>query len=130
MGRPRLWETVEDFEKAADGFWEWCDDNDYIPDIEGLCVYMGTFRERLHYYEKDPAFRNSIKRIKEEIFHAKKQKAFKNKINATVFIFDAKNNHNYTDKTEVAQTTTVSFEDKVKTLGESELQSMLNALDK
>ena len=97
IGRPSKWENLEVFNKKASGFFEWCEGHDYIPDIEGLAVYMDTTRKTLFEYEAKPEFSNAIKKLKDKIFFNKKQLAFKNKINPTVFIFDAKNNHDYKD---------------------------------
>jgi len=82
-------------------FWEYCEQKDYIPDIETLCLYLDVSRVTLWTWEtqednKDLA--NIIKNAKNRIFHYKKQLAFKGKMNATIFIFDAKNNHGYVDK--------------------------------
>jgi hypothetical protein len=107
-GRPPLWATVEDFEKATEGFFDWCETGDsivgpYIPDVEALTMYLKTSRKVLSEYEKKDKFSNAIKDIKDKIAFYKKQLAFQGKIPSAVFCFDFKNNHGYTDKTEIDQ---------------------------
>jgi len=118
MARPPKWKYVDDFSKQADGFFDWCNQNDYIPDIEAFAVYMDTTRKTILDYENKKEFSYTLKKIKDKIFFYKKQLAFKGKINATVFIFDAKNNHGYRDKQEIGvETTQPLFPDAIyKTL--------------
>ena len=100
-GRPPKWENVEEFKKAADGFFDWCKKYNLVPDIEGLGLYTNSNRTRLNEYEKKEEFRATIKQIKQDIAFYKKQMAYKGDIDKTVFIFDFKNNHGYKDKLEV-----------------------------
>jgi len=101
MGAPPNWETPQDFEDDCSGFFDWCEENDYIPDIEGLAVYLGTTRKTILDYEKKDNFCYTVKKIKNKIAFYKKQKAMAGQIPSAVFCFDFKNNHNYVDKTEV-----------------------------
>ena len=101
MARPPKWKNLAEFKKSSDGFFKWCEENNYIPDIEALAVYMDTTRKTILDYEGKDGFSYTIKKIKDRIFFNKKQLAFRNKINATVFIFDAKNNHDYKDRQDV-----------------------------
>jgi hypothetical protein len=103
-GRPPKFETPEELETKIEEFFEYCIEEKEIPDVEGLAVFLDTTRKTLFEYEKKPDFSNTVKRAKEKIFHKKKQLAFQGKMNATVFIFDAKNNHEYTDKQELDHT--------------------------
>jgi hypothetical protein len=101
-GRPFKFNSIEMFQCKVDGYFEHCIDNDEVPDVEGLAVYLGMTRMGLLKYERrDADFEDSVRNAKEKIFHLKKQAAFKGKMNPTVFIFDAKNNHGYVDKQEV-----------------------------
>ena len=89
--------------KKIDDFWDWCKQNDYIPDTEILCKYLNVNRSTLWRWEIDEDnsnLCNLIKNVKNDIFAYKKQLAMRGKMNATIFIFDAKNNHGYVDKIE------------------------------
>ena len=135
VGRPPKFESIEDFNKQDDGFFDWCDDNKFVPDIEGLAVYLDTSRKVILDYEKKDEFSYTIKKIKDKIFFYKKQLAFKGKLNATVFIFDAKNNHEYADKQEIEHSGTsinITIDKKAKkginyTLGESNKETEPNS---
>ena len=111
-GRPPLWKTKEDLEKSLDGFFEWCESNSYIPDVEGMAVYLDCSRETICQYEKLEEFSDTIKKVKNKIAFHKKQGAMSGKINPTVFVFDFKNNHHYNDKTEVDNN--INLGDKLK----------------
>lgn len=74
---------------------------DEIPDVEGFCDYVGGWRDLLAEYATKDGFSVTIKKIKNWIYYKKKQLAMQNKMNPTIFIFDAKNNAGYVDKTEV-----------------------------
>jgi hypothetical protein len=104
VGHPRLWKTPEELEKAISGFWEHCEKNKDIPDVEGLAFYLGTSRKILNEYEKREEYSTTVKKAKTRIAHEKKQLAMKGVIPAAVFCFDFKNNHEYVDKIEHVNT--------------------------
>jgi len=97
-GAPAKWKSPEELEAKLSGFFSWCDEMDYMPDIEALAEYLDTTRKTIYVYEQKPEFRNIIQKIKNKIFNRKKQAAYKGKIPAAIFIFDAKNNHGYRDR--------------------------------
>jgi hypothetical protein len=74
---------------------------DEIPDIEGFCDFVDAYRDILSEYESKKDYSDTIKRIRNWIYFKKKQLAMQNKMNPTIFIFDAKNNAGYVDKQEV-----------------------------
>jgi hypothetical protein len=88
--------------KKIDGFWKYCKDNNYIPDVETLALYLDVHRKTLWAWETgdNKVLSNIIKKAKNTIFHEQKQLAFRGKLNATIFIFNAKNNFGYVDKIE------------------------------
>lgn len=102
-GRPPKFDSPEGlqdmFETWRDGFTN--PDTDDIPDVEGLCIYLDTARQTLFDYEKKTEYSDTIKRAKDWIIYKKKQLAMRGKIPPAIYIFDAKNNAGYVDKTEV-----------------------------
>jgi hypothetical protein len=107
QGRPfggKKFKNAEEMKRKMSGFFEWCENNDYIPDIECLAVYTGISRRSLINYENQDEFRDLVLGIKDEIFFRKKQLAMRGKIPPAIFIFDAKNNHGYRDTQEIEQT--------------------------
>lgn len=98
-GRPPKFTSPEHMEALYDEY-ENSLAPDEIPDVEGFCVYVDAWRDLFSEYGTKPEFSDTVKRIKNRIYAKKKQLAMQNKMNATIFIFDAKNNAGYTDKTE------------------------------
>jgi hypothetical protein len=104
-GRPPHFSTPE---QLLTSFDEWKEALSYgnklygeIPDVEGFCDFVGAYRQLLMEYEKKPEFSTTIKKIKNWIYYRKKQMAMQGKMNAAVFIFDAKNNAGYVDRQEM-----------------------------
>lgn len=98
-GRPPKFKSPEHMEELYDEY-EGSLQADEIPDVEGFCVYVDAWRDLFSEYGTKPEYSDTVKRIKNRIYAKKKQLAMQNKMNATIFIFDAKNNAGYTDKTE------------------------------
>ena len=101
-GRPPKFESPEQLEDLFEKWKGTFEDsgNTDIPDVEGFCVFVDAYRDIVSEYEKKPEYSDAIKRIKNWIYYRKKQLAMQGKMNAAVFIFDAKNNAGYVDKTE------------------------------
>lgn len=103
-GRPPKFSSPEELDAT---FQEWkaefSKDGKFaeeIPDVEGFCDYVDAYRDLFSEYASKEEYSDTIKRIKNWIYYRKKQLAMSNRMNATVFIFDAKNNAGYVDKTE------------------------------
>lgn len=101
-GRPLKFKTPEQLQELFSAWKETFADqgNTDIPDVEGFCVFVDAYRDIISEYEKKKEYSDTIKRIKNWIYYRKKQLAMQNKMNPTIFIFDAKNNAGYVDKTE------------------------------
>lgn len=109
VGRPPKFNTVEELQTKFD---EWKKELQVggalfgeVPDVEGFCDYVDSYRDLFSEYESKPEFSDTIKRIKNWMYYRKKQLAFGGKMNPAVYIFDAKNNHGYVDKQETDITT-------------------------
>ncbi len=86
-------------------------DNREVPDVEGLAVFLSTTREALIALKQDPIYGDEVGKAFNRIAAVKKQLAFGGKIPATVFTFDMRNNHGYTDKADAPkEPITVNFE--------------------
>lgn len=93
-----------------------------IPDIEGWAVYLGTTRVTiLSYAARGGQWAVAIDFFKNAISSSKKQLAMTYKIPSTVYIFDACNNHGYSNTNEfkISATTTID------TAGQSALEREL-----
>lgn len=113
-GRPPKFESCDQLNEMFEA-WKgtFTEASDEIPDVEGLCIYLDTARQTLFDYEKKDEYSDAIKRIKDWIHFKKKQLAMKGKIPPAIYIFDAKNNAGYVDRSEVANknTHTIKFSD-------------------
>lgn len=128
-GRPPKFETPEDLEarveeyKAAfkpGGMFE-----GDIPDVEHFCEFVDSYRDLLSAYESKKEYSDTIKRLKNFMYNRKKQLAMTNKLNATVYIFDAKNNHGYKDQSEIKSDETVHH--TYEELDDEQLEAALKA---
>lgn len=102
-GRPPKFNTPEELQQA---FYDYQNEFqpggslvDEIPDVESFCYYIGSYRQLLMEYDAREAFSTTVKEIRGWLMYRKKQLAMSGKMNATVFIFDAKNNAGYVDQT-------------------------------
>ena len=69
MARPPLWNTPQEFEQAADLYFESCkpcgeDKEGEIPTVNGLCLALGCCRETLWDYSRKPEFSDAVKRAR------------------------------------------------------------------
>lgn len=108
IGRPRKYETVAEFKEIVRGYINYIRDANVdgvklIPDIEGLCAYMGIDRSTLFDWEntRDQIYSNAIKSVKNQIAFFKKQLALKGKIPPVTFATDFNNNHGYVQKQQI-----------------------------
>ena len=68
VGRPRLIQSVEDFERLADDYFTLCEQRDKPPTITGLILHLGlSRRSSLAEYEKRPEFTYTVKRVKSRV---------------------------------------------------------------
>lgn len=101
VGRPPKFDNPDQLQELFEAWKQtFTKENEEIPDVEGFCDYVDAYRDLLSEYEKKPDYSDTIKRIKNWIYHKKKQLAMRNKMPPAIFIFDAKNNAGYVDKTE------------------------------
>ena len=107
-GRPPAFETVRDLQNGIINYWNYLDNANkgelkLIPDVEGLCTFIGITRTTLMEWENTNynGFANTIKIAKNDIASVKKQLGEQNKIPALVLAMDFNNNHGYTQKQEV-----------------------------
>jgi hypothetical protein len=98
-GRPPKFTDVDELEEKIDGFFAFCDANEYPYTIHGLCVHIGCTRDTLCEYEKKPQFSDTIKKAKEKIRWFVERELFQGK-NPSGMIFWLKNNAGWKDKQE------------------------------
>ncbi len=128
--RPPRFKTTQELEKKFEEYKRALKDKDSpffddVPDVESFCEFVWAWRQLFQEYEAKPLFSTTIKKIKNYMYNQKKQLAMRNKINTAVYIFDAKNNHWYVEKTEVAQETTATIKlEQVQTMSDEDLLAL------
>jgi hypothetical protein len=103
MGRPRIYDSVEDMQEAIDKFFQECKDEEIPPTIQGLALALGyNSRQSLLNYEgyNEGEFLDTIKKARLKVENAKVIGGMTGKLNPAIVIFDLKNNHDHKDKTE------------------------------
>lgn len=107
-GRPPKFESVRDLQNGIINYWNYLANANtqevkLIPDVEGLCSFLGITRNTLIEWENNNynGFADTIKMVKNDIAACKKQLGEQNKIPALVLAMDMNNNHGYTQKQEV-----------------------------
>lgn len=110
-GRAPKFETVDQLQDAIMRYWDYLmAANDaaiqLIPDVEGLCSYIGVNRSTLLSWEREDyrGFAETIKQAKNDIAACKKQIGMRGGIPPIVMAMDFNNNHGYTQKQEVIVT--------------------------
>lgn len=100
-------QTDIEVEERINLYFQYCIDHDLRPGIEGLSLALGTTRKSLFDWEHKNSWSNSrrselISGARQIIAAFLEELSLKGKINPVTFIFLAKNNHDYSDKTELS----------------------------
>lgn len=114
-GRPLLFKTPEDLQKAIDGYFKECKEHKktvinregdklivedpLIPTIAGLAYHLGVDRQTIYNYQEREKFFDSIKKARDFIMAQMETKLMNLNERMTGVIFLAKN-YGYTDKQE------------------------------
>lgn len=121
-GQPPQYPTVESFVEVVNDYFDYLSDRlkigvKLIPDVEGLAMFMGISRETLRTWtiSRSPTYSATIKSATNSIMAVKKHLAQTGCIPPMVFAIDANNNHDYTQKQEVALTLQPRLSDDVQT---------------
>lgn len=100
MGRPKLYNSVEELEKDINNYFKMCDKREKPYTMSGLALALDMSRQSLINYSKDEEFFDTIKKAKQRVETQLEENALFNKANPTFTIFNLKNNFNWKDKQE------------------------------
>ena len=100
MGRPKLYNSVEELEKDISDYFKMCDKKDKPYTMSGLALALDMDRKTLINYSKDEEFFHTIKNARQRVEAQLEENALFNKANPTFTIFNLKNNFNWKDKHE------------------------------
>ena len=90
-----LYKTPEELEQKLDEYFIYCKAEEEFPNIAGMTYFCG-FAQRsswTDYENKGDKYVHVIKRAKTQCYNLKFQEAAKGKMDRSIFIFDAVNNH-------------------------------------
>lgn len=111
-GKDKHWSSPEELQKDIDAYFYECDNNIVGYDkhnhpitepylIEGLALALDCSDTTLRNYEKRPGYEEFFRTVKKAKLKIQKQKLIRGhtgQSNATITIFDLKNNHGYVDE--------------------------------
>jgi hypothetical protein len=102
VARPRKYNTVQELQEGINNYIKFIQDKavegvKLVPDVEGLCCYLGISRSTLFEWQRTRSaeFSNTINTTLNAIASYKKQLAINGKIPPIVFATDFNNNHGY-----------------------------------
>ena len=112
-GQPMAFKTVEELEEKVESFFTSDDaflinykdggeEKTFAPTISGLALHLGVDRRTIVNYSNKEEYFPTIKKARARIEAHLEKKLFGN--NVTGLIFNLKNNFDWKDKSEVAQT--------------------------
>lgn len=105
VGRPRLFNTVEELEQKIQEFYDYCELKEVPLTFERLATFIGVDRKTIYNYSQKDEFFPSIKRVRDKIQADIMERGMSGAINPTFGIFCLKN-YGYTDKQEIESTNT------------------------
>ena len=103
-GRPKLYTNPEDMARDIDLYFEDCIEREAVFTIEGLAYWLDMDRKSVLNYSKDKEFFPTLKKAKAKILQQLIELSAKGGYNATMAIFNLKNNYGFKDKTETENT--------------------------
>ena len=103
-GRPKKYTKAEEMQKKIDAYFEDCEEREAVYTVEGLAYWLDMDRQSILNYSKEKEFFGTIKKAKAKILRQLQELAAKGGYNATMAIFNLKNNYGFKDKTETENT--------------------------
>jgi hypothetical protein len=87
--------TYEELDSKLQEYFAYCEEKGEFPNIAGMTVFCGfaTRQSWKDYEKKSDDFLHVIKKAKSQCYNMKFQAAAKGKMDRSIFIFDAVNNH-------------------------------------
>jgi hypothetical protein len=109
MGRPPIFQTPDEFDAAADAYFESCrPKGDYdgdIPTVNGLCLALGMTRKTLWAYADKPDFCDAVEKARTRLEMAWERRLAGTACTGAIFWLK---NQGWSDKTEQTITADVN----------------------
>ena len=100
LGRPKLYDSVEDMKKDIEKYFKECDKKGKPYTMSGLANALDMSRQSLINYSNDDNFFDTIKKARFKVEQQLEENALIGTSNATFTIFNLKNNFGWVDKQE------------------------------
>ena len=102
MGRPRLYDSEQEFAEATEAYFADCEACGKAPNMAGLCLFLGFADKQSFstYEEYGDEFSLTVKRARLRMEADRHGKLVSKDTFTPGLIFDLKNNHGWKDKTE------------------------------
>lgn len=98
MGRPPVFQSPEEFERAADAYFALCEAKEKVPTVNGLALALGfNSRQSLLNYAEKPEFLDTVKAVRTRLEAEWEQRLGGPNAAGTIFWLK---NQGWTDKTE------------------------------
>lgn len=98
VGRPPKFESPEEMKNMIEKYFKKCETTGEPKTILGLCNFLDIHRSTLGEYEDKEGFSNTVKKAKSICEQHVNEKALKGEYNATMAIFNLKNNFGWEDR--------------------------------
>jgi hypothetical protein len=105
-GRPRKL-TPTKLRNNINGYFAWCEENDEIPSIKGLCIHCKMYKDMFYKYLNYPEYTDMLEHARMIISNWIETDIYNTKGMAVGKINYAKNVHGWSDKIESTNQTTV-----------------------
>ena len=106
VGRPRIFETVDELNEAIEAYYQLCQEKELKPTITGAAFHLGfADKTTLYDYRDRPEFSHSIKRLLLFVENGYEQALHGNSVTGSIF---ALKNMGWKDKQEVDNNTTIN----------------------
>ena len=126
-GRPRKYQSVEDMKIKIDEYFKNTNERPYT--VTGLALYLDLTTEGLREYESREEYSATIKKAKMKIEDHINKMSLCNGYNATIAIFNLKNNFGWKDKQEIEQNVKAEVVSLTQEEKEKKLKELKERLD-
>jgi hypothetical protein len=96
-GRPPIFDSPDEFERAANKYFDRCDAEDEVYTVNGLALALGMCRKTLLEYADKPGFSNVVKAARTRLEHCWEKRLVGPNAAGTIFWLK---NQGWSDKTE------------------------------
>jgi hypothetical protein len=106
-GRPRKY-TPTRMRNGINKYFQWCEENDRVPSIKGMMLFLKMYKDQFYTYLDYPEFRNIMETARQVILEWCENDIYRTPGPAAGKIAYMKNVHDWSEKIDQTQTMTVT----------------------